>query len=139
MGKHAIIVIKNKDKKYLQYYDNNWNSYLFPNCRIENEFDEEVIKKTLENELEIIDNEIECTYIGKKKHMKFSEKDKKQKIYEHYFFDINIYKMPNNMISEKFEICGIEYKWFSYDELKNDCRIQKVNSDIVNYVKEFNL
>ena len=32
--KHAIIIIKNEKNKYLQYYDNRWESYLFPNCKI---------------------------------------------------------------------------------------------------------
>ena len=34
MGKHAIIIIKNKENKYLQYYDERWQSYLFLNCKI---------------------------------------------------------------------------------------------------------
>ena len=33
--KFAIIIIKNKNNEYLQYYDERWNSYLFLNCRIE--------------------------------------------------------------------------------------------------------
>ena len=33
----------------------------------------------------------------------------------------------------------IEYKWFSYSELMNNERIKKVNSDIIQFIKEFNL
>ena len=33
MGEHAIIVIKNENSKYLQYFDEGWNSYLFLNCK----------------------------------------------------------------------------------------------------------
>ena len=39
MGKHAIIVIKNKENEYLQYFDDKWNSYLFLNCKMENKDD----------------------------------------------------------------------------------------------------
>ena len=28
MGKHAIIVIKNNNNEYLQYFDQRWNSFL---------------------------------------------------------------------------------------------------------------
>ena len=38
-----------------------------------------------------------------------------------------------------FEIDGIKYKWFSYSDLLNDKRIQEVNSDIVQFIKEFNM
>ena len=34
--KHAIIIIKNEENRYLQYYENRWESYLFPNCKIFN-------------------------------------------------------------------------------------------------------
>jgi len=37
--KHAIIIIKNEKNKYLQYYDNRWESYLFPNCKINDKTD----------------------------------------------------------------------------------------------------
>ena len=39
----------------------------------------------------------------------------------------------------EFEINGIKYKWFSYSDLINDDRIQKVNGDVVQFVKEFNM
>ena len=39
MGKHAIIVIKNKENEYLQYFDDKWNSYLFLNCKMQNKDD----------------------------------------------------------------------------------------------------
>lgn len=39
--------------------------------------------------------------------------------------------------NEQLDNLPDNYKWFSYDELKNDERIQKVNSDIVGFVKEF--
>ena len=38
-----------------------------------------------------------------------------------------------------FKLNGIKYKCFTYLELMKDERIQKVNSDIVQFVKEFNM
>ena len=45
--KHAIIIIKNEENKYLQYYDNRWESYLFPNCKINDKTDYDKIKEEL--------------------------------------------------------------------------------------------
>ena len=127
MGKHAIMIIKNKDNKYLQYYDERWQSYLFLNCKIGGAEDIENVQKSVENSLSLKD--ITISYLGMKKHTKFSESDKIFKEYEHYFYRIyttdELDNLPNN------------YKWFSYDELKSDERIQKVNSDIVGFIKEF--
>ena len=41
---HAIIIIKNEEREYLQYYDNRWNSYLFLNLKMTSEFNENYIK-----------------------------------------------------------------------------------------------
>ena len=45
--KHAIIIIKNEKNKYLQYYDNRWESYLFPNCKINDKTDYDKIKEEI--------------------------------------------------------------------------------------------
>lgn len=139
MGKHAIIVIKNEKNEYLQYYDEKWNSYLFLNCKIENEQDINLIKEKLVNDLNIEIQKIECEYVGKKQHKKFSESEKREKEYEHYFYKINIMDISNDINKKYFEINNIKLKWFSYNELKCDERVQKVNSDIVNFVKEFQI
>ena len=87
--KHAIIIIKNEKNKYLQYYDNRWESYLFPNCKINDKTDYDKIKEEI---------------FGK-------------------------YGIKINDINYKME-------WYSMEELLGDERIQMVNSDIVEYVKE---
>lgn len=136
MGKHAIIVIKNKNNEYLQYFDERWNSYLFLNCKLKENFEEEIIKHISEK-LKI--DTIKCDYIGDKVHKKFSESDQIEKEYQHYFFKVNIEPTIEIMENKYFEIDNTKYCWYSYDELKLDKRIQKVNSDIVEFIKEFNL
>jgi predicted helicase len=42
MGKHAIIVIKNKNNEYLQYYYARWKSNLFLNCKLDDNYNDEV-------------------------------------------------------------------------------------------------
>ena len=71
---------------------------------------------------------------------KSSEEDryrkKVEKEYVHYFYNVNLDTELNN---NDFEINGIKFKWFSYNDLLNDERIQKVNDDVVGFIKEFNL
>ena len=108
MGKHAIIIIKNKENKYLQYYDERWQSYLFLNCKINGADDIDIIRKYVEDTLGLKD--IKCNYLGMKKHTKFSESAQIEKEYEHYFYKIETNEQLDNLPDN--------YKWFSYDELK---------------------
>lgn len=128
--KHAIIIIKNDKKQYLQYFDERWNSYLFLNCKIKDKLD----IKAIENEVmqKLNTNIIDIEYKFDKVHTKFSESDKIQKEYHHYFYKV---KLENyNEINK-----NTNFKWYSYDELMKDERIQKVNSDIVGFIKEKNI
>lgn len=139
MNRHAIIVIKNDFNEYLQYFDVRWDSYLFLNCKFDDKFNYGTVKKHISEKLKIDQEEIKCYYIGKKIHMKFSESDKKEKEYEHYFVEIKIGFIPEIMKNKNFSIDNIKYCWYNYEELKNDERIKKVNSDIVSFMKEFKL
>lgn len=124
-NKHALIIIKNNDGGYAQYYDKEWSSYLFLNCKIEDENDIEFIKNEIDNKFNITieDIQLEKDII----HSKYSVKHKKVREYHHYFYVATIKKTNENI------------KYFSYDELLNDKRIQEVNSDIVSMIKELNL
>lgn len=132
--KHAIIIIKNSNEEYLQYYDERWRSYLFLNCKIQNQFDIEKIKNEVKQKLNI--DEITVSYVIDKIHTKFSESDKIDKEYHHYLFIVNIKNMDGKMLNKEFIINNIKFKWYSYEELLADVRIQNVNSDIVGFVKE---
>ena len=136
MGVHAIIVIKNEKNEYLQYFDNRWNSFLFLNCKLLNGENADIVKDTIVDKLNVKKELIKVSLIGNKKHEKFSESDKIQKEYVHYFYKVDLNEKLNN---EEFEINGIQYKWFSYANLLKDKRIQQVNSDIVQFVKEFDI
>lgn len=126
MSIHAIIIIKNKDK-YLQYYDERWDSYLFPNMKLKNQFTDIDIIEYVENNLN--KKVIDCTFIKNIIHSKYSVSHKEVREYNHYFYLVNIdnYDFDSN------------YKFFSMDELKNNKRIMEVNSDIVSYIEEMNL
>ena len=40
---------------------------------------------------------------------------------------------------KEFECFDIKYKWFYFEEFQKDERIQKVNSDIIQFVKSFDV
>ncbi len=136
MGTHAIIVIKNDKGEYLQYFDEKWNSYLFLNCKLPDGDNSDIIKNKVANEFDIKQDIINVTLTGKKQHKKFSESAKVEKEYIHYFYDVTV---DTKFGEKEFILNGIKYKWFSYEDLINDERIKKVNSDIVQFVKEFNM
>lgn len=139
MGKHAIIVIKNSQDEYLQYFDEKWNSYLFMNCKMQNKDDKDKIIRKINESLLINSKCIKCEFIGEKTHKKFSESAKIEKEYVHYFYRIDLSNEIEKFNEKEFEILNRKYKWFSFDELHKDERIKKVNSDILSYVKEFNI
>ena len=72
-------------------------------------------------------------YVGEKVHTKFSESAQREKEYQHYFYDVKIEGIDSHFFDTT------KYRWYSYDELLNDDRIKKVNSDIVGFIKEFNV
>lgn len=136
LRKHAILVIKNKKEEYLQYFEPNWQSYLFLNCKLENSYDtakiSEVVLKMLGTECQSI------TYKFYKIHTKFSVKDQIDKEYQHFFYLVTL-KDAIGEERKEFIKNNIQYKWFSLEELEQDLRIQEVNSDIVSFIKENNL
>lgn len=134
--KHAIIVIKNKEGKYLQYYEPNWQSYLFLNCKVTSKLDTFKVKETVNNILGVEPQEI--SYKFNKIHKKYSVKDRINKEYQHFFYEVTL--KENSVIQDDtFTINNINFKWFSLKELESDKRIQEVNGDIINFIKENNL
>lgn len=126
MSIHGIIIIKNNNK-YLQYYDNRWDSYLFPNMKLGETFTDidiiDYVEKTFNKKV------IDCTFIKNIVHSKYSVSHNEMREYNHYFYLVNLDNYDFNDT----------YKFFSIDELKNNKRIMEVNSDIVSYIDEMNL
>ena len=139
MNTHSIIIIKNKENEYLQYYDQKWDCYLFLNSKMENKEDIESIYNKMKEMLNIEREDVEISFVGEKIHKKFSESDKIEKEYQHFFYKENILKNIEEFNKKEFECFGVKYKWFSFKEFENDERIQKVNSDIIQFVKSFDI
>ena len=139
MNTHSIIIIKNEKNEYLQYYDKKWNCYLFLNSKMKNKEDMESIYNKIKEMLNIEKEDVEISFVGEKIHKKFSESDKIKKEYQHFFYKVNILKNIEEFNKKEFQCFNIKYKWFSFKEFENDERIQKVNGDIIQFVKSFNI
>lgn len=107
---HSIIIVK-KDNKYLNYFDENWGIYLFPNIK-GNNIDE--IKKMY--------NTDDVVLLFDKVHDKYSPNHKEIRTYHHYFYEVNK------------EVNG---EYFTLDELLDDPEVKKYNEDIINYIKDY--
>ncbi len=107
---HSIIIIK-KDNKYLNYFDERWGMYLFPN--IKGNSTQEIKTKYCPNKI---------TLLFDKVHEKYSVAHDEIRTYHHYFYEIE---------------ADIEGKYFTLDELLKMPKVKENNSDIIGFIKEF--
>ena len=107
---HSIIIIK-KENKYLNYYDDRWKTYLFPNIKGN---DIEEIKNMYHTEnVELLFDKV---------HDKYSPPNKEVKTYHHYFYIV------------KEDING---EYFTLDELLSIEKVRENNSDVIGYIREY--
>lgn len=122
MSKHSIIILYNsKEKKILNYFDNEWNMYLLPNFK--NKENIEQLQKDVDEKFGT--NKAHLTYIGSSEIEKYSRSDNINKIYHHDFYLLEDY----NSINYK------DYKWMTLEEMSQDKDIRLYNYDIINFLK----
>ena len=107
---HSIIIIK-KDNKFLNYYDDNWKMYLFPNLK-GNDI-EEIKNKYNTNNVKLLFDKV---------HEKYSVSHNETRKYHHYFYQVDT---------------DINGEYFTLEELINDPKVKKYNEDIINYIKDY--
>ena len=101
-AKHAIFIIRNKDGKYLQYHDKRWRSFLFLNCKIEDSFGSNQIKKFLWERLGMDKDSISIQFLKDMVHQKISVPSNTKKKYHHYFYLVE-FDLGKNMMKDKFK------------------------------------
>lgn len=107
---HSIIIIKNEDK-YLNYFDDRWGMYLFPNIK--------------GNDIEIIKDKYgtdNVKLLFDKVHDKYSLPHDDVKTYHHYFYEVDT---------------KLDGEYFTLGELLENPKIKKYNEDIIKYIEEF--
>ena len=107
---HSIIIIKKGDK-YLNYYDDRWKMYLFPNVK-GNDI-EEIKTKYNTNDVKLLFDKV---------HDKYSVSHDKVRTYHHYFYEVNT---------------DVDGEYFTLDELLKDPEVRKNNSDIICFISNY--
>ena len=107
---HSIILIKRGDK-YLNYFDERWGMYLFPNIK--------------GNDIEEIKNKYNTNnvkYLFDKVHEKYSIPNKEKRTYHHYFYEVDK---------------DINGEYFSLNALLQKENVKENNGDIIKFIGEF--
>lgn len=107
---HSIILIKRGDK-YLNYFDERWGMYLFPNIK--------------GNDIEEIKNKYNTNnvkYLFDKVHEKYSIPNKEKRTYHHYFYEVDK---------------DINGEYFSLNALLQKEKVKENNGDIIKFIEEF--
>ena len=107
---HSIIIIRRGDK-YLNYFDDKWGMYLFPNIKgndIKNIKDKYATDKV--------------KLLFDKVHDKYSISHDEIRTYHHYFYEVEA------------KVAG---EYFALNELLEDPKINKYNKDIINFIKDY--
>ncbi len=107
---HSIIIIK-KGNKYLNYFDDRWGMYLFPN-----------IKGNDINTIKDMYNTDKVKLLFDKVHDKYSVSHNENRTYHHYFYEVDTTK---------------DGEYFSLDELLTLPKVKENNEDIINFIKDF--
>ena len=107
---HSIL-IKKEGNKFINYYDERWNMYLFPN-----------LKGNDINKIKDYYQTDNVKLLFDKVHEKYSVPNKKIKTYHHYFYEVK----------EK-----VDGEYFTLEELLNLPNVEKYNSDIITFIKEY--
>jgi len=116
---HSILIVK-KVNKYLNIYDDRWGMLLFPNIKGNNIED---IIKYVNNNFNVKVNKDEIKLLFDKIHEKYSVSNKKNKIYHHYFYEIN-----NS---------SIEGDFYTLEELLSIEKVKENNSDIIGFIDKY--
>ena len=120
----SLLAVQDVQGRYLQIYDDRWESWLFPYTRTTE--DNKANVDSFASEL--LHKDIDTTYVTTAKHCKYSVSDKIYKIYNHKLYKVQIDDIPDNLPGDK-------YKWMSIEDLESDEAIMEKNDDIIAFVK----
>lgn len=139
---HSIIVVRDTfrphSNKYLVYYDPRWDCKLFLNYHTTPSIDENIanINRHLSMDFKVDESNVQGTWWFHELHEKYSESHKKNRLYDHNFYEFKFKIFPEQMEADEFEIDGRHYYWMSMAEMEQDNRIIAVNADILSMIKK---
>lgn len=126
----SLLAIKNSENKFLQVYDERWNCWLFPYLRSTDDNKENVDKKASD----LLNTDVNTTYVSVTKHCKFSASDQVYKIYNHKLYSAVIGD-SERANADEFEVDGQKYRWMSFAEMEADSKTMENNEEVIAFVK----
>lgn len=122
----TLAVIKDKNH-YLLKYDKRWRSWLFPYTKADTD---EAFFDFLRHEVGI--EPVEITKRTETDVTKESVSAGMTKTYHHTFCQVSF---TGRTDKKKYVFDGTKYKWFTFDQMKQNKRIMDTNSETVDYVE----
>lgn len=136
---YSIIAIKDRftshPDRFLQYFDEGWKCWFFPNYPTMNSDNERHISDRLRNELGL-DGNISVNFRGSWSDDKFSTEHHEWRTYNHELYEANVESFPESEQHAEFCRNGRQYRWMTLSEMTQDSEIQKHNMDVVTRVRE---
>lgn len=144
MSTHAFSIVAIRDtfespsNRFLLYYDARWQCDFFLNYRTQTDEKQnrEFIKQCLSEQLNVDAENIQLEYSIEATYRKFSVSDQCEKHYDHRLYQATIENFPEVMKADRFTINGIQYRWATLEDMKNDPDIRAKNAELVKLVEE---
>lgn len=131
----SIVAIKNPNnpRKYLVYYDPQWQYMLFPSYSTQNYENERRITECLSRDLATPESGIAVRFKNTGTEEKYATAHNEVRAYEYYFYAGSI----DGLQDVDFEIDGRKYQWMTIDELMSDPQTKEHNRYIVEQVAKY--
>lgn len=125
----SIIAIRHPSnpRKYLAYYDPEWDYLLFPNCTTREYENETSIRETLSRDLNTPAADIQLQFVGTGAERKFATAHGEERAYEYYFYTGSV----PGLAEVDFSIDGRDYRWMTTQELLADPQTRAHNQYII--------
>lgn len=135
--KHKFSLIAVKDtfceysNRFLVYWDARWECWLLLNFRTPDNNEVEVLARRTAETLHVPVAKTKLQWEDVQVYTKFSVSDRIRKVYEHNLYIAKITSWTETLKQRQFVLDGVEYKWMTLREMKNDSNIMKKNRDVV--------
>lgn len=128
----SIIAITNPTnaRKFLVYYDPQWNFLLFPNYTTNDLNNESNIKERLARDLDLSESDVTVSFRNRESEQKFATAHNEVRAYEYCFYKGDVHGIKD----KDFEIDGRRYQWKTIQELLNDPETKAHNEFIVEHI-----
>lgn len=138
--KFSLIAIKDTFRehptRFLVYWDKRWKCFLLLNFRTPEEEAEKTLTRLISDHLQLPEGDVSLTRKDFRVTEKFSVSDQVDKKYEHTLYLASIETFPDVFRSDRFTVNGVDFRWMTIKEMKEDPEIMKKNKDVVETLEE---